>query len=416
MTTDANRIIMDLQVTAPEDFARRAQGLLERGQAEDAHRLCCEALDQFPDELDLLMLRAHIEASQGKFIGALATLDQFLQRKPGDPLALSNRNKVEALQRSSREHPYTVRYLQHRSVHMDYPRTVSIETTGRCNATCNFCPAPELERKHLAMPEALFRKIIEDLKAIPEHVPLNINTNVVNEPFMDKRMFARLQYINEQLPRARIQIYSNFNVLPRNYMASFRKLRNFMSLNVSFNAANKHDYESVMHIDFDRTVEHLRTFMTGNRSDRFLRPPVILSRVADNTNADKAYIEDCRKLFAEFEEGVDYLPKIKPRITWLGDTHIKQGQIPYFLPCDAWLDMNIMCTGVVPLCCIDAHGDHAVGDVSKHSVLDVYNSPGFRKLREKHLQREGLNPCGGCSPYAEVREDPNHFAFRTVND
>jgi len=404
---------MDSLVARPEEAA---QQLLAAGQPDAAHQACCDALKTLPEDSGLLMLKAHIEASQGKFLASLATLARILSLNPRDSLAQQNRKKVEQLQIESRKHPYTLRYLRERSAHMDYPRTVSIETVGRCNATCNFCPAPELERKHLAMPEALFRKIIVDLKAIPRDVPLNINTNVVNEPFMDKKMFARLRYINEQLPQARIQIYSNFNVMPKGFMASFRKISNFGSLNVSFNAATKADYESIMHIDFNRTVNHLRTFMAENRKDRILQTPVILSRVADNTKTDDLYVDQCRALFSEFEMGVDFLPRIKPRITWLGDTHVKQGPIPYFLPCDAWLDINIMCTGLVPHCCIDAKGKHPIGDVSKHSVLEIYNSPGFRKLREQHPQREGLNPCGGCSPYAEVREDQNHFNFRTIND
>jgi hypothetical protein len=162
-------------------------------------------------------------------------------------------------------------------------------------------------------------------------------------------------------------------------------------------------------------VRNLKTFMRENRRDRFLAKPVTLSRVADNSKGDEEYVEQCRALFAEFEEGVDYQPYVKRRVTWLGDTDVEQDTVPYYLPCDAWLDINIMCTGIVPLCCLDAHADHAIGDVNKNTVLEIYNSPRFRDLRENHLQRELLDPCGGCSPYAAVRADPRHLTFRTIN-
>jgi len=154
--------------------------------------------------------------------------------------------------------------------------------------------------------------------------------------------------------------------------------------------------------------------MDDNCRDRYFNRPVILSRVADNTRVDEEFPEQCRAIFAGYEEGVDYKPYVKRRVTWLGDSHVEQAPVPYFLPCDAWLDINIMCTGVVPLCCLDAKADYAIGDIKKNSLLEIYNSPRFRNLRENHLQRETLNPCGSCSPYAAFREDPRHMRFREL--
>lgn len=407
--------LSDTHATRLEEAIGGALQCLERGELADADRLCAQALASSPDDYDVLSLRAIVEARQGRHLAAMETVNRILALRPDDPNALRHRADIEELRIKSAELPYARRYMENRAIHLDYPRTISIETIGRCNAKCNFCPAPELERRNEVMSDELFRKIIRDIQEIPPDVPLNINTNVVNEPFMDRKMFARLRQINEALPAARIQIYSNFNVLPRNFMARFREIKNIGNLNISFNAANEADYTAIMHVDFGRTVRHLKTFMAGNRQDRFLEQPIILSRVADNTKGDQEYFEQCRALFSEFQEGVDYLLYVKRRVTWVGDSQVAQSDVPYFLPCDAWLDMNIMCTGVVPLCCLDAEGDHAIGDVTRNSVLEIYNTPRFRNLREHHLQREGLNPCGTCSPYAATREDPKHLTFRTIS-
>lgn len=397
-----------------DDFLAHARAALERGDSKATLETCARALEAFPKDFGILEIRAVAEGREGRYLAAGRTVDEMLALRPGDRVAIGLQADIAELVRTSQRHPYTQRYLANRARHLDFPRTISIETTGRCNAKCNFCPAPELERRAEGMSDELFQKVIRDIGEIPPDVPVNINTNVVNEPFMDKKMFPRLRYINENLPKARLQIYSNFNVLPRNFMAEFRRLKNLGNLNISFNAANKRDYESVMHIDFDRTVRHLKTFLADNRRDRFLQTPVILSRVADNTIGDEIFAEQCREIFSEFEEGVDYRSYVKRRVTWLGDTHVQQGDVPYFLPCDAWLDINIMCTGIVPLCCLDAEADYAIGDVNKQTVLEIYNTPRFRRLREHHLQRESLDPCGSCSPYAALKEDPLHKRFRTV--
>lgn len=52
--------------------------------------------------------------------------------------------------------------------YMDYPDEITLETTGKCNARCNFCPHSKLDRRFTDMDDSLFFKIIGDLKEIPE--------------------------------------------------------------------------------------------------------------------------------------------------------------------------------------------------------------------------------------------------------
>ncbi len=400
----------------PIDAMRLAEEHIVQGRLEQARRIYSEMLEETPDQGDVLRRKCQVEARQGRFLAALQTIDRVIELWPDDLDAKAYRQEIMRLKAEAQKHPYAITFRDRRKTFLDYPRTISIETVGRCNAKCNFCPAPELERRRQTMSDELFEKVIRDIQEIPAGVPININTNMVNEPFMDKKMFARIRRINEALPTARIQMYTNFNVMPKNFMEEFRKIRNLGYLNISFNAANEADYTEIMHVDFNRTVRHLKTFMDSNRRDRFYNKPIKLSRVADNTQGDADYMDQCRELFAEFEEGVDFKLYVKRRVTWLADTKVEQGQIPYFLPCDAWYDINIMCNGKVPLCCLDAEADYAIGDANVNSVLEIYNHPKFRDLRENHAQRESLNPCGECSPYAAVQEDVNHLTFRSINE
>jgi hypothetical protein len=384
------------KVTLGEGFELAVKSL-ENGQLEQAHRICCQILGSVPDHPRTLLLRSAVEAEQGRFDAAERTVGRIIELRPDDPDARHHRNQIRQQREESLDHPYVRNFLGNRAVYMDYPRNIGIETVGRCNAKCRFCPQGELKRRHTAMPDDLFEKIIRDLQEIPTEIPTRIAPNMVNEPFMDKKMFARLRRINEALPTTRLAIFTNFNVLPRGFMDEFRRLRNLEVLNVSFNAANASDYRNVMGIDFARTIRHLKAFMAENRGRRFLEEPVVLSRVAAHTRADDDYEEQCRGLFAEFEEGVDYVVHLKNRTNWLGATEDKQSPIPYSLPCGAWFDINIMCTGVVPLCCIDSKGEHIIGDVTRNTVLDVYNNPDFKSLRQNEVSRESTDPCGNCS-------------------
>lgn len=370
---------------------------LETGRLEQAHRICCRILGMVPDHPRTLLLRSAVEAEEGRYDAAEKTITRFLELRPDDTEARRHLETVRRLRCESLRHPYVQNFLKNRAIHIDYPRNIGIETVGRCNARCCFCPQNGLDRRHKAMSDDLFEKILGDLQEIPPQVPTHISPNMVNEPFMDKRIFERLFRINAALPTTRLAIFTNFNALPHGFPDRFRALRNLDALNVSFNAANEADYRAIMGIDFARTVRNLRLFMTENRERRFLHEPVVLSRVADHTHADVAYEQQCRALFADFEEGVDYVVHVKNRTNWLGATDDRQSPIPYALPCGAWFDINIMCTGVVPLCCVDSRGEHMIGDVTRNSVLEIYNNPNFKSLRATEIRRETTRPCSTCS-------------------
>lgn len=382
------------------DFAqslRLAGQCTAQGRFEAARLHCLAALDAEPGNIDALRLLASVEARAGRMAAANKTADRVGRLDPESPEQPRLMAEIKTIERTWRQHPYARNYRAERTVHMDYPRNIAIETVGRCNATCSFCPHDQLDRRFTAMSEALFEKILNDLSAIPPEVPTRIFPNIVNEPFMDKSMFARLRRINEVLPETALLLFTNFNVLPKDFTDQLRGIANLEEINVSFNAAMRKDYEAVMGIDFDRTVGHLERLMAENREAPFLAQPIVLSRVSDGTSRDQSFAEDCRALFGGFEDGIDFVAHVKARSNWLGAMQGSQSPVPHALPCSAWLDINITCTGIVPLCCMDANLEHAIGDANTANLLDIYNSPAFRGLRESETAREALDPCGSCS-------------------
>jgi hypothetical protein len=56
-----------------------------------------------------------------------------------------------------------------------------------------------------------------------------------------------------------------------------------------------------------------------------------------------------------------------------------------------------MASGKVALCCMDGEGKHVVGDVNEQSVLDVYNSHDYKKMRQFSFSRlAAASPCDTC--------------------
>lgn len=205
-----------------------------------------------------------------------------------------------------------------------------------------------------------------------------------------------METINTELPRTTLHIFTNFDVVHRDLFERLRRIRNIRAFNVSMNAANRGDYERIMVIGLERPVDNLRRLMGFNRAHGVYPPPLVLSRVAEMTSADASFADGCAGPFSEFSPGADFVAHVKNRTDWLGAVETAHSPVPYGMPCGAWFDLDITCTGKVLHCCMDAHGEYAIGDVTRESVLDIYNSPAFRIYRESLTCRGSVHPCCTC--------------------
>ncbi|MFC1491984.1 tetratricopeptide repeat protein [Nitrospinota bacterium] len=311
----AEEICGDILEKTPSHFgALHLSGVLafQRGRLERAASICHSILKVRPKDTPALLLLGVTQAQEGRLAAAERTIRKVLELNPHNEDANRQIEGLPKIREQWRNQPYVQNFLKLRDTYMDYPRFIAIETVGRCNAKCSFCPNSELDRKFSKMPDELFEKIVRDLQEIPSHVPIWILPHLVNEPFMDKKLFDRLYWINESVPNAKLLIYTNLNILPKAFPEKFRKLDNIAGINVSFNAANEADYTKIMCIDFQRTVDNITRLMKENRMRCFMEPPVILSRVKAGSHEDKLYVEECLGILLQLKGRRLYFPCENP--------------------------------------------------------------------------------------------------------
>jgi radical SAM protein with 4Fe4S-binding SPASM domain len=65
--------------------------------------------------------------------------------------------------------------------------------------------------------------------------------------------------------------------------------------------------------------------------------------------------------------------------------------------CGQWFNINVLADGKVAFCCIDSEGKWVLGDVNEQHLLEIYNQPKRRALRESLLNRTQLLQCATCS-------------------
>jgi len=263
---------------------------------------------------------------------------------------------------------------------LDYPIEVSIESLALCNASCTFCPYPTLERKGERMSDELLTRLVDEM--VSWRRGLYFSPFKVNEPLLDQRTIPICERINRDSPDMVLRIFTNGSALTPDKVEQIARLKRVAHLWVSLNSHIPEQYEKVMGLDFERTAKRLDYLHS-----RPFPHTVVLSTVGYPNEEFRRY---CFDRWPNFESLA-----IK-RDSWLGFVDAQKTEIPD-TPCSRWFELSITATGKVALCCMDGEAAYSIGDVSKNSLLDVYNAPHWRERREKLMSRRDIHPCSICT-------------------
>jgi len=276
-----------------------------------------------------------------------------------------------------------------RKPYIDYPTHVHLETLAVCNGSCRFCPASTLKRRGTKMSDALIEKVLTELEQIPRELTFQLSPFKVNEPLLDARLLGILRDVDRRLPNARITLTTNATPLTDEKINELSALINLDSIAVSLNECRKDAYEQAMGLSWDRVIDRLDALHAALDSRRLQRP-VRLSRVGDGASGDASFRRWGREHYPLFEIC------LLPPGDWLGQVEFDAGAVPK-MGCKRWFELSITATGVVAHCCMDGRAQYPIGDINKQTVLEVYNSPDYRRLREKTVWRQHVEPCRRCT-------------------
>lgn len=276
------------------------------------------------------------------------------------------------------------------SPYLEFPAVVSIETLSLCNAACDFCPYPSLERKGEAMPDKLIEKILTEIEEIPHRPPFEVNLSRVNEPFLDGRIFDISMDIERRLPEATSMFFSNGTPLNENNLLRLSRLQRVAFLNVSVNDHRRSQYERLMRLPFEKTIARLN-LIHAMKSSGVLKFPVYVSRVGDGTDADAEFLEWVKNTYPSLN-GL-----VSARGDWMGAIRTIAGPTPD-VGCRQWFQLHLLSSGKSAFCCVDSDGKYGIGDAwEQHVIHDIYDHPDKKRLRAEVLSRLQVSECRCCS-------------------
>lgn len=282
-------------------------------------------------------------------------------------------------------------YKEDRS-YFSFPERITIEVTNRCNLQCSMCPRNKVKMKMGDMRMRLFKKIIDE---IANFLPACLVPFFRGESFLNPQFLGMLAYaVNKKIKP--IQIATNALFLnPKTAKRILNLGVDFISFSVD--TGRRDLYNKIRKNSDFGTVFHNILYFLELKSKKGLNfPEIQISAV--KTKENEPFIKE----FINFWEGkVDRIRiyqehSLKDRLGEVESKKPKEKRMPCL---KVLTDLVIYWDGDVAICNHDWKRDIFIGNVKKESIEEIWNSPAYREIRERHMANdlEDFSPCNYCS-------------------
>lgn len=268
----------------------------------------------------------------------------------------------------------------------NFPTTIQLEPSIKCNAKCKMCPHHIISREE-KLDLTKIKSIIDECigKGVENIFPMNWN-----EPFLHSDIIEILRYIRKKLPNVKINIFTNCSVLTKEISDILIEEKLLDSIFFSFDTLDPIHYRKIRKLDYNTSLKNAKYFIKKNSKSRNpIKTSVSFTLLEENQDELKSFKRYWRNLVDNILVGVNDGRFSKPYIAGR-ETN---------LPCSKIFDsLVVLCNGDVVACCLDYNEDLIMGNVYENSIQETWNSEKFRRLRKAHINgnRCKIRLCKEC--------------------
>lgn len=263
---------------------------------------------------------------------------------------------------------------------------ITIETINVCNANCVFCPRDKYNMKPETMKMELWEKIIDDLATHDYPDGLKIDTQGFGEPFLDTKLFERLQYAREEIPDTRFFTSSNCTKMSPDLFADIFEYID--TLRTSFYALTKETYNKTQNasgVMFERALYNILELLRYKKEYSYDKPWVIMQM--ERVEGCNDHEVDKWRQFWE--------PRADEIIIWKLHNF---GGLRDYRPIDH--DKQVSCgrpeygppyvhvDGIVSMCCWDINERLVIGDLKTQTLEEIFHDEPYKMILEKHKKKD----------------------------
>jgi MoaA/NifB/PqqE/SkfB family radical SAM enzyme len=285
---------------------------------------------------------------------------------------------------------------------LHFPRFFEIETVNACNARCTMCTINDWEKgQNVIMSEALYAKFVHEVAGYADWVE-TVCLNRDGEPTLDKQLPKRVKMLKEAGIR-RVTFATNGQLLlpPLVHQLLDAGLDDIM---VSIDGVTKETFEAIrLRLTYETVLQNtLNLIRIRNERNAALTVRVRMVLMERNRHELNDWLA-----FWKSHVGPQDRIYAKPMHTWgnqLGQESAEVVAQYAEKPCiSPFSTVIIEVDGKVPLCGVDYNVKHPMGDFSRQTIKDIWNSPAFTEVRLRHAtkRRNEIAMCRGCHIWDE---------------
>jgi radical SAM protein with 4Fe4S-binding SPASM domain len=263
------------------------------------------------------------------------------------------------------------------------PVFLQIENTNICNANCIMCPHTSMKREKKIMSRKDFEKIVDN---VLEKYP-KIKTLIITgfgEPFVDKEIIEKINFVNKKYPNLQIDIYTNANLLDKKIIQDLFNTK-LHKINFSVNGTRE-TYKKMMGLDYEKTLKNILEFLELKKKSGKKFPLVNISLMIMKENEKD--VGEFQNFWLDKADSV----MIYPPSNWTGKQKINFATSNPFKqkrwPCGAlWQFITVDVDGNLIMCCRDYESVVKFGNLLEKNIEDIFDGKKFNELRKKQLEK-----------------------------
>jgi radical SAM protein with 4Fe4S-binding SPASM domain len=260
------------------------------------------------------------------------------------------------------------------------------------------------------MPEGMYHKIIAEVGLAPRFTQLIFELH--NEPLIDKRLFDWIREFKSGSRNKETKIVTNGELLDQFKMQDINDSK-LDSIAISLNAASKELFEKInCGLDYDRVIRNIENLLRDKSPDL----KVMISFAFNDLNKQEVYKAAGywagRKIDTRIIEITNRAGVLDNFYSLRSKQRVKEPGIPARLRSGAlaplknrmgcslpFYQMSILFNGDAVICCNDWNRMTVVGNVTRNSIREIWNSEKLNKIRRHILDKnyKAIESCKGCS-------------------
>ncbi|MDD4188137.1 MAG: radical SAM protein [Bacilli bacterium] len=278
-----------------------------------------------------------------------------------------------------------------RTVALDFPKSILIETCSLCQGQCIFCPYKDIRRgqKTDYLDEKVIIKLLSEMKNYDvKRISLFNN----NEPLMDSRIYKFVKMTSTVLPHVEITLSTNGILLDEKVINRLYE-NGLTSFYISIPTLNREDYKKIMGFELERVLEQIKKFYNTEQAS-MLRIAVPKARSYDELAFKNEFRKNGIKVAPWNIEYVESWNLDKEKL----DKYFEYGGTAEL--CDRPMDQAvILANGNMTICCRDWHEEVILGNVKENSIYDIWHSEKYKIIQKLigSCNYDDISICKGCT-------------------